>query len=138
MDYVNALTGREYRGKNSRFCMAAQPYTSNQWAGFDQWMQLGRVVREGQKSIAICRPQKVVSKEGREFMRYPAARVFNFEQTEPMSAEAKTAYLGRKRKEDASAPEPLQRVEPAPRRVINPPLDTPLSALDFQFGRVAA
>ena len=51
---INALTGAEYSGQNIGLLTAQaaeKGFTSQQFAGFKQWLEKGRIVKKGEKAI---------------------------------------------------------------------------------------
>lgn len=83
----NPYTGNQYTNNNLVLLAAytAEHYTSPQWAGYQQWLKLGRVVRKGESGtrILMVKSKKLVDKLGVEQIKqYPSSvTVFNFEQT---------------------------------------------------------
>jgi N-terminal domain of anti-restriction factor ArdC len=72
---VNPVTGNAYKGAQSEFLRSP----SNQFAGFQQWLSIGRVVRKGEHGIKILMP--IPTPEG-ERQRFMARVVFAVEQTD--------------------------------------------------------
>lgn len=100
----NYVTGAEYRGKNiDRLIDAAMVggYSGHAWAGFQQWITLGRVVRKGEHGTACVTvigdrssssdagveagPYKGEQKKGRGVRGF---RVFHYDQTTELEGEA--------------------------------------------------
>ena len=90
---VNAVSGKPYRGANVvPLWITAERcgYTSNQWATFRQWKQLGGHVRKGEHSTLIMfyKPmQKTIEnddgeEETRKWLMARAYRVFNRNQVD--------------------------------------------------------
>lgn len=87
---TNAVTGAQYRGVNIlTLWVAAQQkrFTSNIWASFNQWKQLGASVKKGQKAanILLYKNAEKIDKETGEVSEYMLARsyaVFNADQVE--------------------------------------------------------
>ncbi len=60
----NTLTERTYRGGNALFLwFAGMQYTSQRWATFKQWQELGAQVRKGEKGSPIRVPIELKSKD---------------------------------------------------------------------------
>lgn len=82
----NAKTGNDYEGRNATI-LEAMPYTSENWATFLQWRELGRKVKKGAKGTPIVRMIEITKTDkktkkvesGNVPMYY---HVFNEEQTE--------------------------------------------------------
>ena len=72
---TNPVTGREYKGVQSTFLRSA----SNQFAGFQQWLSVGRIVRKGEHGLKILMPIPTPDGERQRFM---ARVVFAVEQTD--------------------------------------------------------
>lgn len=79
----NPLTGEGYSAKNTAI-LASAGFADCRWAGFRQWLELGRVVAAGQKAGAriprvIARKDDGNVKKARGGVKMLA--MFNFEQT---------------------------------------------------------
>jgi hypothetical protein len=72
---VNPVTGRAYNGAQSAFLVSL----SNQFAGFQQWLSIGRVVRKGEHGVKILMP--IPTPEG-EKQRFIGRVIFSIEQTD--------------------------------------------------------
>ena len=81
----NAATGFCYTGDYSLRILGATSYESREWAGFRQWLSLGRVVRAGQHSTVLLMP--TATPEG-EKQRFKQCRVFNRDQTQEAQRES--------------------------------------------------
>lgn len=103
----NARTGNEYSGNNIMI-LAMTGREDLRWAGFNQWLEVGRVVRKGEKSTGIMMVVDYTKKDaegapkvnaqgeeskGRSVRTVP---VFNFEQTEEIAAEDAQKILAAK------------------------------------------
>ena len=86
MDPTNAKTNVEYKGKNAAE-LALAGFTSNLWATYLQWQELGYKVKKGSKSHKIL---KVVEYEKNDNEKSDRAirtySVFNKEQVEKREA----------------------------------------------------
>lgn len=118
----NARTGNEYSGANIPTLLGAMDekgFEDLRWAGFNQWLEVGRVVRKGQKSTGIMFVGDVQEKdatgavktrengEARTSKFVRTVPVFNFEQTDEISAEDARAILDAKAaRREAKATEP--------------------------------
>lgn len=77
---VNAVTGKEYSGSNVMNLWVTahiKSYSSNRWATFKQWAEIGATVKEGEKStVGIF--FSTFEKEGKNgaVERIPVARAF--------------------------------------------------------------
>lgn len=81
----NAVTREQYKGGNIvRLAIAEveHNYGPGGWAGFKQWLTVGRVVRKGEKSTAIGRVFTKKNEQGETVgTGFSGARVFHFDQT---------------------------------------------------------
>lgn len=115
----NGCTGNDYTGGNIPLLLGAADangFESNVWAGFTQWLKVGRVVSKGQKATGIM---MVVDFDQKDAEGAPKTRedgskikgrsartvpVFNFEQTEVIDAEKAQQILDAKAARAASKP----------------------------------
>lgn len=74
---TNPITGQEYKGAQA--ALMASLGSCNQFAGFKQWLSVGRVVKKGQHGIKIMMP--IEGKDG-DKTRFMGRTVFAIEQTE--------------------------------------------------------
>lgn len=115
----NGRTGNDYTGGNIPLLLDAADangFESNVWAGFNQWLEVGRVVRKGSKSTGIMMvvdfkekdaAGEVVTREDGTVRKGRSARtvpVFNFEQTEVIDAEKAQQILAAKAARRESKP----------------------------------
>lgn len=107
----NARTANEYSGGNIETLLSAMDekgYSDLRWGGFNQWLEVGRVVRKGEKSTGIMfvgdvnekdADGAVKTRENGEAKKSKFVRtvpVFNFEQTDEISAEDAQKILSAK------------------------------------------
>lgn len=86
----NAVTGVKYMGGNILRLLAAEAecdFGLGGWAGFKQWLSVGRVVRKGEHGTACITVVSVVDKAGKKGTRPRGFRVFHFDQTEALTAD---------------------------------------------------
>lgn len=77
----NPVTGQFYKGKQAE--LLAKLGTCNQFAGFKQWLELGRVVRKGEHGLKIFMPLTAKDESGvAAGTKFMARVVFAIEQTE--------------------------------------------------------
>lgn len=93
----NETTGKDYQGGNvTRLTAVAldRGYDlMHGWAGFQQWLSVGRVVRKGEKGTACLTVVEVDKdpKTGKGGTRKPRGfRVFHFDQTEVLTPKAES------------------------------------------------
>lgn len=83
---VNASTGNPYTGSNIKSLLDAQldaEYPSPQWAGYNQWLSVGRQVRKGETGTRIVMVvTKKNKKTGKKEKVIKTRAVFNLAQTE--------------------------------------------------------
>jgi antirestriction protein ArdC len=78
----NALTQKPYVGNASLKCIALSGYTTPQWAGYNQWQELGRVVKKGEKATRVMLP--LVCGDSKTVQKFKTVFIFNIDQTEVM------------------------------------------------------
>ncbi len=88
---INAATRNHYQGNNAQLCMRAMDafsFTSEKFATFKQWRDLGRTVCKGQKGVTL---KKMVKKTSYDTKGQPVVKlvptsftVFNIDQTQPL------------------------------------------------------
>lgn len=119
----NARTGNEYTGSNVPTLFQAgedKSYNDLRWAGFNQWLEVGRVVRKGEKSTKIMMVVDYTRKDadgaprvdadgetskGRSVRTVP---VFNYEQTDELDAEqAQNILAAKAERREAKAAKPV-------------------------------
>jgi antirestriction protein ArdC len=90
----NAVTGAYYRGKNvDRLLSAAEEagYVGAEWAGFKQWLSVGRVVRKGEHGTGCITVVGEMRDEGAATTRSTGKRgvrgfrVFHRDQTDELA-----------------------------------------------------
>lgn len=119
----NARTGNEYSGSNI-LALQIAGFSDLRWGGYNQWLEVGRVVDKGQKSTPIMMVQaKNVERDQGDTAPQAAGTsdavrksrfvrmvpVFNFEQTIPISADDAKKILDAKaarREAKAANPQP--------------------------------
>ena len=77
---TNPVTGREYKGMQANILGSLN--TCNQFAGFKQWLEAGRVVKKGQHGITIMMPLTGQDENGATKTKFMKRVVFAIEQTE--------------------------------------------------------
>lgn len=99
----NPVTGSQYTNNNMVLLACLTTYTSPEWAGYKQWLKVGRIVRKGEKGtrILIVKTKKLQDKKGQDVYKpYPSSVfVFNINQTDvmtnetqPQTSEAKNVF----------------------------------------------
>lgn len=88
---VNPVTGKLYNGKQAQ--ELALLGLSNQFAGFQQWLSVGRVVRKGQKAIKIMMPLSYEDQDGKKGTKFKSRAIFAIEQTIPFDPKDKLAKV---------------------------------------------
>lgn len=96
---VNALTGNPYKGSNVETLLVAMiegGYSDPRFLTFRQALELGRVVRKGQKAAArVVKFKRATPEEkekyGRDFIACGGWNVFNYEQTDKLEQTEKVA-----------------------------------------------
>ena len=86
----NALTGAEYQKGNVLRLLAAAAdngYNGPLWAGYKQWLQLGRVVRKGQRATSGLTVITVKGENGKAKQSARGIAVFHYDQTEELQQE---------------------------------------------------
>ncbi len=88
---INAATQNHYQGNNAQLCMRAMDafnFSSEKFATFKQWRDLGRTVIKGQKGVTL---KKMVKKTTYNTQGQPVQKlvpvpftVFNIDQTQPL------------------------------------------------------
>ena len=96
----NPVAGTPFTGKNVGTLDESADfhgYRSRAWAGFRQWIKMGRVVAKGQKAtkiiMVVAAKEKGANGSDTKVRRIKSISVFNFEQTvvlEPKPAPADT------------------------------------------------
>lgn len=85
--FFNATNKHVYSAYNTQVlakAAAANGWTSNEFAGFEQWKKTGRVVKGGQKGTPVVFfVEKKQADGGKQKVR-KVKSVFNIEQTEPL------------------------------------------------------
>ena len=113
---VNALSGKAYQGGNVPELVAAMVdggYSDPRFLTFKQALELGRVVKKGQKAAARVTRWFPVDEKDVKKADKPAKKrkgrmgskswaVFNFEQTEELSEEKKAEIAARKAEKAAA------------------------------------
>lgn len=87
----NPTTGQEYKAGN--IARLSNQFKSPEWAGFEQWFKEGRIVKKGQHGVKIM---VVFQEKEEEKKAIKASMVFNIEQTEELSQEAKKQHREKK------------------------------------------
>jgi len=96
---VNALTNKPYQGSNIGTLIEAMVvggYDDPRFMTFKQALELGRVVRKGQKAAARIVKFRTATaeeqkKDGRKIRSCGSWAVFNWEQTDPLPADQTVA-----------------------------------------------
>src|SRR6266699_5135443 len=93
MSARNEVTGQPYQGKNIlrlKVAEAENGYPSSHgWAGFKQWLEVGRVVRKGEHGTACGTVMTSKDAEGRPTSKgYRGFRVFHYDQTTELKVSA--------------------------------------------------
>ncbi len=88
---INAVTRNAYSGNNAQLCMRAMDvfnFSSEKFATFKQWKDLGRVVSKGQKGVTLKKMVKktVFTPSGQKVEKLVPVSftVFNIDQTQPL------------------------------------------------------
>ncbi len=88
---INAATNNTYKGNNAQLCqraIMALGFTSEKFATFKQWRDLGRTVSKGQKGVTLKKMVKKISynTQGKPIENLVPASftVFNIDQTQPL------------------------------------------------------
>lgn len=84
----NPATGHCYNGKQGDFLSIAANILDwpTEYAGFKQWIELGRKVKKGEKAIAILMPCFKKGEDGeQELSYYRRVSIFNKSQTEAVN-----------------------------------------------------
>ena len=85
--FYNATNKHVYSTYNTQALAKAADsngWTSNEFAGFDQWKKAGRIVKGGQKGTPVVLFVEKKTKDGRKEKVRKVKFVFNIEQTEPL------------------------------------------------------
>ena len=90
----NEVTRNEYKGGNIDILAIAQEefeYDSNRgWAGFHQWLSVGRSVRKGEKGTRIAKFIDIIDEKTQQEKKVPRTFViFHYDQTQELVKEAK-------------------------------------------------
>lgn len=84
----NPVTEREYTGNNAIMLELITAFCgwSHEYAGFNQWKQIGRKVKSGEKAIYVLMPCMKKNDEGeQELAYYKNVPIFNRNQTEAIN-----------------------------------------------------
>jgi antirestriction protein ArdC len=85
--FYNATNKHIYSAYNTQTlakAAASHGWTSNEFAGFDQWKKAGRIVKGGQKGTPVALFVEKKSADGSKKKVRKVKFVFNIEQTEPL------------------------------------------------------
>lgn len=83
----NPVTGKTYTNKNAEFLSKITKALNwdDEYAGFKQWLEVGRKVKKGEKAITVLHPCFKKLEDGTEKVYFKRVAIFNKFQTEQLA-----------------------------------------------------